>query len=98
MSISLDGGEWGAATTSAWSDWRGLHIKKSLSYLRRRCRGYNVLEDELSMMGPLDMLERIPELATAADGVYEVVAYNFHRDWETGIIEDYDLKLVPWES
>lgn len=38
-------------TTTAWADKRGLHIKKSLTYLRRKCTGYNAIEEEVSATG-----------------------------------------------
>jgi len=30
-----------------------------------------------------------------ADGVYEIIVCNVSKDYETGIIDDWDLKLIP---
>jgi hypothetical protein len=82
--------------TSAWGDKRGVHIKKSLTYLRRQCIGFNVLEEDVSAIGAEDVVSRIINLDKCKDGMYQVVACNERRDWETGYVDDYDLKLVPF--
>lgn len=83
-------------STSAWSDKRGLHLKKSLTYLRRKSQGWNALADEADAVGDLDAFGSIINLDECEDGVYEVVTRNHSRDWETGIIDGYDLKLIPF--
>lgn len=84
-------------STSAWSDKRGLHFKQSLTYLRRKSCGWNPLEDEADGAGALRAYEAIINLAECKDGLYEVFTCNHSRDWETGIFDGYDLKLVPFE-
>ena len=81
--------------TSMWSDARGAYIKKSLMFLRRKCKGFNVLEEDISAVGAEDVLPRIMNLSECGDGIYRLITCNESRDWETGYIDDYDYKLLP---
>jgi hypothetical protein len=85
-------------TTSFWSDKNGLHTKKSLRYLRRRCEGHNFLEEDASNVGSDEVIGRIINLFELKDGVYKVVTCNEKRDWETGLIDDYDYKLLSVDN
>lgn len=85
-------------TTTTWADKRGLHIKKSLAYLRRKCAGYNAIEEEVSATGADDTARIILNLDECEDGVYEVVVCNETHDWESGHIDSYDLKLIPFAA
>lgn len=80
--------------TTSWADKRGLHQKKSLTFLRRQCEGFNVLEEDAGAIGADEVLPRILNLNECADGIYNVVVCNESRDFETGYINDYDYKLV----
>jgi hypothetical protein len=64
--------------------------------MRKLCTGYNLLEDETVNIGALDIISRISFVHDVADGLYEVVICNESRDFETGYIDDYDLRLVPF--
>jgi len=81
-------------TTSAWSDSRGVHLKKSLNFLKRKCKGFNLLYEDCSMIGPEEVIPRIINIYSVPDGVYRVVTCNESRDWESGYVDDYDYKLV----
>lgn len=81
-------------TTTAWADKRGLHEKKSLMFLRRQCKGLNVLEEDASAIGAENVLPRILNLDECEDGVYDVVVCNERCDYETGYVGDYDYRLV----
>lgn len=83
--------------TTAWSDKRGLHLKKSLTFLRRQCTGFNILEEDASAIGAEEVLPRILNLDDVEDGTYYVVTCNESRDWESGYVDDYDYRLVPLE-
>jgi hypothetical protein len=86
-------------TTSAWSDKRGLNVKKCLSYLRRKTTGYyNIMEEDCQQIGDREVLDRIINLYSVEDGVYEVIPCDEYRDWESGYIEDYNYKLVPYKE
>ena len=84
--------------TSSWSDRRGLHTKRSLLWLRRLSTGFNVMEEEADCAGADLTVARILNLDDCADGIYRVVTCNERRDWETGYVDDYDYRLVPFEG
>jgi hypothetical protein len=81
--------------TTTWADRRGLHTKKSLTFLRRQCEGFNLLEEDAEAIGAEDVVPRIMNLDECEDGIYDVVTCNESRDYETGHIDDYDYMLVP---
>lgn len=80
--------------TTVWADKRGLHTKKSLTFLRRQCEGLNVLEEGTIAIGAGEVLPRILNLGEVEDGIYEVVVCNESFDYETGCVDDYDYRLV----
>ncbi len=73
--------------TSAWADGKGIHIKRSLTYLRRKCVGFNGLEEDAIIDGAEQAIESIINLSDCKDGIYEVVASGYEDEWE--------YKLVP---
>ena len=80
--------------TTMWADKSGLHTKKSLTSLRRKSEGFNVLEEDASAVGVEEVLPRILNMDECPDGVYEVVMCNESHDWETGYVDNYDYRLV----
>ena len=80
--------------TTAWADKRGLHTKKSLTFLRRQCEGFNILAEDADAIGAEEVLPRIVNLGEVEDGIYEVVVCNESHDYETGYVDDYDYRLV----
>ena len=85
-------------TTSSWSSKRGVFLQKSLSYLRRKCDGYNILEEDTTYVGAEEVAHKVVNLYDVEDGIYEVVTCNESRCWETNTIDDYDYKLIPYEE
>ena len=81
-------------TTNAWRDSRGVHLKKSLNFLKRQCKGFNLLDEDCSMIGAEEVIPRIVNIGSVTDGIYRVVTCNESRDWESGYIDDYEYKLV----
>ena len=81
--------------TTAWGDGRGLHIKRSLTYLRRQCVGHNGLQEDASAIGAEQAVTLITNLDQCPDGLYEVVVCDVLRDWETGYIDGWRYKLAP---
>lgn len=81
--------------TTTWADAKGLHIKRSLVFLRRQCVGFNVLAEDAGAIDAESVVGRITNLAECKDGIYEAVVCNVSRDWETGHVDDWDYKLVP---
>ena len=80
--------------TTVWADKRGLHTKKSLTFLRRQCEGFNILAEDADAIGAEEVLSRIVNLGEVEDGIYEVVACNESHDYETRYVDDYDYRLV----
>lgn len=84
--------------TSMWADGRSLHVKRSLTFLRRQSAGFNVLEEDVATAGTGTVLPRILNLGSCKDGVYEVVTCNVSHDYETGIVDGYDYRLVSMDN
>ena len=84
-------------TTSAWYDLDGCYLKKSLKFLKKKCVGYNILYEDSAMIGFNEVLLNIINLNDCKDGIYKVVTCNERADWETGYVEEYDYKLIPYE-
>ena len=84
--------------TECWSTSRGVFTSKKLNYLKRKCVGCNILQDESLNTGPEDVINRIINLMSVPDGVYVFEACNIFRDCETGCIDDCDYRLVPLDQ
>ena len=82
-------------TTSYWSDRRGLHAKRSLTYLRRRSRGWSAIEDEIDSAGACDAALNITNLWECKDGIYEVDVDVERRYDRTGCDDYYSFTLKP---
>jgi len=80
-----------------WSDNRGTYKKISVKYLKRKCVNFNWFEEDVSNGGP-EMIDKIINLDDVKSGIYEVITCNESRDWESGYIDDYDYKLIPYKE
>lgn len=83
-------------TTTVWHDASGLTYQRRLRYLKKQCSGHNLLDYDADMVGARETADSISNLHECADGIYSVVTCNERRDFETGLIDDYDLKLIPY--
>lgn len=81
--------------TSIWKSDRGLHIRRDVTYLRRSSQGMNFLEEELDSVGAEEAFYNIANITSVEDGIYEVIPTKFHRDFETGIVDEVLWNLVP---
>ena len=81
--------------TTVWADRGGLHQKKSLIYLKRQCKGFNILSEDVAQIGAKEVAAQIVNLDECKDGIYEVRACNQSVDWESGYVDNYDYKLIP---
>ena len=84
--------------TTMWADKTGLHMKKSLTFLRRKSEGFNLIEEDIGAVGAEQVLSRILNIDECQDGIYEVVTCNESRDYETGYIDCYDYRLVTADT
>ena len=82
---------------SYWSDKRGVHMRTDLTFMKRICRDFNILEEDCMNSSAEDVVPRIINLDEIEDGLYEVTSCNERRDNETGYIYDYDYKLIPFQ-
>jgi len=85
-------------TTTAWSDKRGVHLKKSLSYLKRRCTGNHFLKEDCDNVGEDDVMTRITNIHHVPDGIYLVKLIDVKLDRESGYAEDWDYELIEINS
>jgi len=81
---------------SFWHDNDGAYQRTSLRYLKKHTKGFNVFDDDCSMVGAEDVIQRIVNLERCEDGIYQLTTCNAHRDWETGHVEDWDYQLLPF--
>lgn len=44
-----------------------------------------------------DLFDQIENIDCCEDGIYELKAVNISTDWQTGYVDDWDLKLLPYE-
>lgn len=83
--------------TSYWRSDRGLHSKRDIIYCKTLSYGHNILYEDSNNVSAQYVFERIINFHECLDNVlYEVVACNLNANWETGICEEYDYKLIPF--
>ena len=81
---------------SFWHDNDGVYQRIGLRYLKRHTEGFNVFDDECHLIGASEVLPKVLNLNQCPDGIYQLVLCNAHRDYETGHVEDWDYRLVPF--
>jgi hypothetical protein len=81
--------------TTAWSDRRGLYVKKALTFMRRQCEGHNYVEEDLSAIGADETIGLITNIGVCPDGLYKIAICNETTDWETGYVDGYEYELRP---
>jgi hypothetical protein len=87
-------------STSCYQTGRGFTMTKRIEFLRRKSDREYVysIEKDVSCGGADSVIQRIVNLNEVEDGVYKMIWINEFRDWESGYIEDWDYKLVPYEE
>lgn len=57
-------------------------------------------KSELSIYDITDLEDvfDIINIEECEDGLYNLVACNFSRDYESGMIDDWDVKLIPYQE
>lgn len=68
---------------------------KSVRVLKRKTT-FDLIHEEVSNIGVIDGLENIINLVNISDGLYEVVVAHESYDCETGYLDDWSFKLVPY--
>lgn len=84
---------------SYWSSCgEGINCQITLRYLKRFCRGYNVIREGCFEVGVEKEYKNIINLDECKDGIYEIITVNESRDWETGHIESWQYMLIPFNQ
>ena len=73
-------------------------LSKDLFCLRRKCEGYNLLEEHVGDVGVEEVLSCIVNLNTAEDGIYELIMINESYDRESGWLDSWDYELVKYNE
>jgi len=82
-------------TTSTYKTSKGAFRQtKELRTLKRKTHDFDLLENEMYNQCMEDII--ITNLYEVADGVYQLVMVNEGYDWETGCLDEYELKLIPY--
>ena len=84
--------------TSVWHDRNGITFKRQLRFLHRKSKNHNFVQEDADCVGADETWARITNIGECKDGIYKVIACNESRDWETGIIDDYDFELIPYDE
>ena len=85
-------------TTTYWHDKRGSYLKKSLVYLKRKCKDFNILHKDCYLSGADAVLPLIINLNEVEDGVYIVTPVNVTTDVEGGWVDGFEYKLVAFKE
>ena len=86
----------GRISTSYWRNSRGIHSKRSFTYLKRHSKGSNIVAEDALEVGAETTVETILNFHQVPDGIYYVIVRDQHRDPESGAIDEYNLELVPY--
>lgn len=79
----------------SWHNSKGIYQKISITFLKRKSGHiYNFLEEDACMVGADEIIPRILNLNECRGGIYKVITCNETRDYESGMIDDYDYKLI----
>lgn len=84
--------------TSNYVSGGRLVTKRTISTLKKKSFGYNDLFDLVSEIGPDEAISMLVNLDVVPDGIYKVIMANVSTDFETGHVDDYDLKLIPYQE
>lgn len=67
-------------------------------YTLKRKSTFDIWKEEIANAGEQDALERIVNLHECADGIYEMIMCDMSHDYESGYLDDWSLKLIPFEE
>lgn len=70
----------------------------NITPMRSLSNGEFNFDDEISQSDVESTLDLIENLHDVEDGYYQVIYTNISRDFESGYIDDYNLKLIPYEK
>lgn len=70
---------------------------RSLRRMVRLSGPFDLIEEDVSVLGADEVLRRIVNLDSVNDGLYRLSTTNEQTDWETGTLDSYDYLLVPYK-
>jgi len=82
-------------STAMYKKGNKLVYSKELSLLKRKSSEWwewDCISQEI------EGLDLITNLFRVNDGIYQIVMTNASKDYETGVIDDWDYKLIPYEE
>lgn len=82
-------------TTVMYKKGNKLVYSKELTLLKRKSNEWWEWDCISEVIEDLDL---ITNLFRVNDGIYQIVMTNAYRDYETGVIDDWDYKLIPYEE
>ena len=82
--------------TEYYKDSRSAYIKKVLTTLKRKSVGYDLLLEDIDNCDAEYVLQGITNLYNVPDGIYELQAINYSKDFETGTIQDWEYILKEY--
>lgn len=85
-------------STSYFRRGNNIVMEKSIRTLKKSSNGYDTLNEECDMIGAEDMIHNIVNFNTCDDGIYQLLINDWSTDWETGIIDSVNFKLVPYDK
>jgi len=80
--------------SSSYTTRRGIRFVRDIEVLKRKSDPDPLFLRDIEQTG-VDALESIVNFQTVKDGVYRLIVTREHRDWETGLVEDWRYELVP---
>lgn len=102
ISIRTDNKSWTAGVvrvrTSTWRSGVQIFRTKSVSLLKRLSGEDPYLAHDLDAVGEELVLKAIKNLDEVEDGIYSLITTDVKCDWETGYVDDYKYKLVPYQA
>lgn len=82
--------------TSWWRSPRGMHQRRDITFLTRKCEGFSPLREDLDNVNPNEIL--IENLNDCQDGVYQVLLIPDRYDYMSGELDEWHYRLQKLED
>lgn len=73
-----------------------LNIRIKLIPVKSLSFGYQPIEDDISNSDAETVLNRILNINDVNDGIYKIVSCNHFTDKDTGYVESWNYRLIPY--
>ena len=86
-------------TTSHFIRSNGSIVQsKTLRFLKNKSIGLNGLLEDAHANGADEAFNSITNINDCADGIYEIIINDVSKDWETGVTDSWNWKLIPYNE